>query len=151
MSSRIPARILLALLVVLSVVAGGSVASATSSSVRSEPNGDVRVSVSMGTTTDRDRDGDFNTGMKGDRVSVHFAVGNQTSVTQTMRIDYVFDGPGTELDRTFTKEVVLEPGGIHQELEEFKAKQKTPRGGFSLTVTGTSTETATAVATFTLN
>jgi hypothetical protein len=151
MSWRVSARTLLALLVVLAIVAVGTAASATTSSVRSAPNGDVLVTVSAGTVTDRDRDGDFNTGMKGDTASLFFAVVNQTGATQTVRIDYVLDGPGTELDRPVTQEVVLEPNGVHQEREEFKVQQKTPRGGYTLTVTGSGTETATAIATFTLN
>jgi hypothetical protein len=151
MSWRVSARALLVLLVVLAIAAWGTAASATTSSVRSEPNGDIRVTVSAGTLTDRDGDGDFDTGMKGDTASLFFAVANQSSVSQRVRIDYVLDGPGTELDRVVTQEVVLEPDGIHQERAEFKVQQKTPRGGYNLTVAASGTETATAIATFTLN
>jgi hypothetical protein len=149
---RTPARTLLVLLIVFFVIAGGSPASATTSTVRSLPNGDVEVTVSAGALTDKDRDGDFNTARKGDLASLFFAVDNLSSSTQTIRIDYVLDGPGTQADQAFTREVVLEPGGIHQDRFELKIQQRvTPPGSYSLTVTGTGTETATAVATFTVN
>ena len=149
---RTPARTMLVLLIVFFVIAGGSVASASTSTVRSLPNGDVEVTVSAGSLTDRDRDNDFNTAMKGDLASAFFAVDNLSSVTQTIRIDYKLDGPGTQADQAFTREVVLAPGGIEQDRFEFRVKQRmTPPGLYSLTVTGTGTESATAVATFTVH
>lgn len=139
---------LLALLVVLAVTLWASVASATTSSVRSEPNGDVRVTVSVGSLTDRDRDGDFDTATRNDIASLFFAVVNQSSVTQTIQVDYALDGPGTTLDKRFTHHVSLEPDGIHQVREELKISRRTPVGGYVLTVTASGTETATASATF---
>jgi hypothetical protein len=141
----------LVLLTVSAVAVWSSVASATTSSVRSQPNGDLGVTVSVGSLTDRDRDGDFNTATKNDIASLFHSVANNSDITQTIRIDYVFDGPGTELDRAFTEEVVLEPGGIHQEREEFKLKRRTPVGEYVLTVTGSGTETATTSAHFTFS
>jgi hypothetical protein len=146
---RVRTPILIASLIVLAVTVWGSVASATTSQVRSEPNGDLGVTVSVGSLTDRDRDSDFNTVTKNDIASMFFAVANNADITQTVRIDYALDGPGTALDRAFTKEVVLAPGDIHQEREEFKVGNRTPKGVYSLTVTGSGTETATTTATFT--
>jgi hypothetical protein len=151
MSWRIPARLSLVSLIVFSVIAGGSIASATTDTVRSEPNGDVSVTVSVGSLTDRDRDGDFNTGTKGDIASLFFSVVNQSDITQAVQIDYALDGPGSELDQSFTQEVVLEPGGVHQDREEFRVKQKTLKGGYALAVTASGTESATAIGTFTLD
>ena len=146
---RVRTPMLLVLLIALAVAVWSSVASATTSSVRSEPNGDLRVTVSAGSVTDRDRDGDPDTATKNDTASLFFAVVNQSAVTQTVRIDYVLDGPGTGLDKALTKSVVLEPNGIHQEREELKLRQGTPLGQYALTVTASGTETATASGTFT--
>ena len=151
MRSRVRTPLVLALLVVLVVAVWSSVASATTSSVRSEPNGDLRVTVSAGSLTDRDRDGDFNTAVKNDVASLFFAVANQSATTQTVRIDSTLDAPGTELDKSFTQEVVLAPGGIHQAREDLRIKQKAPVGEYVLSVTGSGTETATAIATFTVH
>jgi hypothetical protein len=119
-------------------------ASPTTSSITSQPNGDIRVIVSVGCgATDRDRDGDFNTCTKGDTASLFFAVDNASDVTQTIRIDYVLDRPGTEFDRAFTQEVVIEPNAIHQERDELRIEnKKTPLGEYTLTVTAVGSETA---------
>lgn len=114
----------------------------------SEPNGDVRVTVSVGAQTDKDHDGDIDTAIQGDTVSLFFAVVNQSDITQTMTVAYALDGPGTALDRAFTIEVVLEPGGIHQEREELRIQKETALGQYTLTVTGSATETASARAGF---
>jgi hypothetical protein len=148
---RMRTAMVLVLLAGLAVAVWGSVASATTSSVRSEPNGDVRVTVSVGSLTDRDRDGDFNTATKNDVASLFYAVTNQSAVTQRVHVQYALDGPGTELDRTFSQEVVLEPNGTQQDREEFKITQRTPVGEYALTITAAGTETATARATFVAN
>lgn len=101
--------------------------------------------------TDKDRDGDFNTATHGDIASLFFAVANNSDVTQTIQIDYVLDGPGTVLDRAFTTAVVLEPGGIHQVVEDFRIQRNVaPFGEYRLAVTGSGTETATTTGTFTV-
>jgi hypothetical protein len=139
---------LLGLLTALAVSVGAPVASATTSSVRSQPNGDLGVTVSAGSLTDRDHDGDFNTVTKNDIASLFHSVANNSDITQTIRIAYALDGPGTELDKAFTQDVVLEPGGIYQTVEDFKVTRRMPAGQYSLTITGSGTETATTTATF---
>lgn len=131
----------------------GGTASATTSSVRSEPNGDIALTVSVGCgATDRDKDGNFDTCTKGDTASLFYAVFNQSDVTQTIRIDYVLDGPGTALDGAFTEEVVLAPGGDHQQLEELRIEnKKTPLGQYTVTITASGSETASTSATLTVH
>jgi hypothetical protein len=148
---RVRTPMLLGLLTALAIILGASVASATTSRVPSLPNGDIAVTVSTGSLTDRDHDGDFNTVAKNDIASRFHAVANNSDITQTIRIDYVVDGPGTEFDRAFTQEVVLEPKGIHQAVEDFKVIRRMPVGQYTLTVTGSGTETATASAFYTLS
>jgi hypothetical protein len=140
---------MLAALVVLAATVWATVANATTATVRSVPNGDVAVTVSVGSLTDRDRDGDFNTATKNDIASLFYAVANNSDVAQTIRVDYALDGPGTARDRTFSQAVSLAPGGIHQDREEFKVKNMTADGEYVLTITGSGTESATARATFT--
>jgi hypothetical protein len=144
-------RAFTALLLVLLAVAWTAVASATTSSVRSTPNGDIGVIVSVGCgATDRDRDGDFNTCTKGDTASLFFAVDNLSDVTQTVRIEHVLDGPGTEFDRVVTQELVL--GGGHQERDELRIQtKKVPVGQFTLTITASGLERPQASANFTVH
>lgn len=142
---------IVALPVALTIGVWGSAGSADTTRVASQPNGDVAVIVSVGAITDRDRDGDLNTATHGDIASLFFAVANNSDITQTIQINYVLDGPGTVLDRTFTTAVVLEPGGIHQEAEDFRIQRtETPLGEYRLTVTGSGTETTTTTGTFTV-
>jgi hypothetical protein len=62
-------------------------------------------------------------------VGLFFSVGNHSDVTQTIRIEYALDGPGTELDLAFTKEVVVEAGDLYQERDGLRARnRKTPLG-----------------------
>jgi hypothetical protein len=142
---------MLTLPVALTVGVWGSAASADTTRVSSQPNGDLAVTVSVGALTDKDRDGDFNTATHGDIASLFFAVANNSDVTQTIQIAYLLDGPGTALDRAVTTAVVLEPGGIHQEVEDFRIQRsETPLGEYRLTVTASGTETATTTGTFTV-
>ncbi|MGH8969857.1 MAG: hypothetical protein ACRDV1_07910 [Actinomycetes bacterium] len=137
----------------LIVAAVASGAAATTSSVRSEPNGDVRVTVSLGCGgTDRDKDGDFNTCAGGDTASLLHAVINQSDVTQTIRVDYALDGPGSELDRTSTVDVLLAPDEIYDVHETFRvANNKTPLGDYTLTVAAAGSESATTSARLTVH
>jgi hypothetical protein len=148
---RVRTPLLLGLCTALAVTVGASVASATTTRVPSQPNGDIAVTVSTGSETDRDHDGDFNTVTKNDIAARFYAVANNSGITQTIRIDYVVDGPGTEFDRAFTQEVVLAPSDIYQTKEDFKVTRSMPHGQYTLTVTGSGTETATASAFYTLS
>jgi hypothetical protein len=66
------------------------------------------------------------------------AAGNNTDAGQTIRIEYAFDGPGTELDRTFTDEVTLPARDFVQSLDGIRVQNgKTPIGEYTLTVTVT--------------
>jgi hypothetical protein len=141
---------LLGLLTALAVTVGASVASANTTRVPSLPNGDIAVIVSTGSETDRDHDGDFNTVTKNDIAARFYAVANNSSITQTIRIDVVVDGPGTAFDQAFTHEAVLAPTDIYQTKENFKVTRDMPPGPYTLTVTGSGTETATASAFYTL-
>lgn len=137
-----------AVMLALIVTSLGAIAGASTSDVRSEPNGDVRVIVSVGCQgTNRDGDNDLNTCTHGDDISLFYSVGNQSGVTQTIRIDYVLDGPGTELDRAFTREVALEPNDFVQDLDGIRVQnKKTPLGEYTLTVTGTGSESVGTTA-----
>ena len=127
-------------------------AQADTQRARSEPNGDIAVDSSSGATTDRDKDGDFNTVTQADRGTLFYAVANQTQETQTVHVTVVLDGPGTAQDATLVDEsIVIGPNDIHQDAFGFKVRHKDwPEGTYSLSVTGSGTESATAVSTFTI-
>jgi hypothetical protein len=56
------------------------------------------------------------------------------------------------MDRAFTKSVALNPGDIHQEVEDFRVQRNvTPLGTYRLTVAGSDTETAGTTGTFTVH
>jgi len=107
------------------------------------------VSVGCG-GTDRDKDGDFNTCTNGDTASMLHSVANQTDAAQTVRIDGVFDAPGTELDRTFTREVQIAANDLVNVFDELRVKKGTPLGEYTLAVTASGTETASTSAAFTV-
>lgn len=129
-------------------------AQADTVSVRSQPNGDIRVDSSSGALSNRDKDADFNTLTQSDQGSLFYAVSNVSQGTQTVQVTVVLDGPGTAQDATLVDEdVVIGPNpDIHQASFEFKVMRKNwPAGRYSLSVTGSGTESATAVSTFTVN
>ncbi|MGH2700824.1 MAG: hypothetical protein ACRDJ2_03510 [Actinomycetota bacterium] len=134
------------------LVTFGVVAAASTSAVTSAPNGDIRVLVSVGCgSTDRDHDGDFNTCGKGDTASFMYSVFNQSDVTQTITIDAALDAPGTELDEATSQQVVLEPGGIHDEFAEMRVQNKmTPLGRYTLSATASGSESAGTSASLTV-
>jgi hypothetical protein len=141
----------IALLAVLLCGAGTAVAWASTSRVTSEPNGDISLLVSVGCGgTDRDKDGDFNTCANGDTASMLHSVANQTDAAQTVRIDTVFDGPGTELDRTSSQEVVIAANDLVNLFDELRVKKDTPLGEYTLAVTASGSETASTSAAFTV-
>jgi len=144
--------VVLVLLVTL-LVTLGVVAAASTSSVTSLPNGDIRVLVSVGCgSTNRDHDGDFNTCGKGDTASLLYSVFNQSEVTQTITIDAALDAPGTELDEATSQQVVIEPGGIHDEFDEMRVQnKKTPLGEYTLSAKATGSETAGTSASLTVH
>ena len=148
------ARVLMVcVLLTVFVVTLGVVASASTSSATSEPNRNIRVLVSVGCgATNRDHDGDFNTCGKGDTASLLHSVFNQSDVTQTITIDAALDAPGTELDLASTQQVVLEPGGIHDEFDEMRVQNKvTPLGTYTLSVTASGSEAASPSASLTVH
>ncbi|MPZ96097.1 MAG: hypothetical protein GEU96_14590 [Propionibacteriales bacterium] len=146
-------RLMALLLAISTVGVTASLASASTSSVRSEPNGDVRVTVSLGCGgSDRDKDGDFNTCGKGDTAVLFHAVINQSDVAQTIRVDYALDGPGTTFDRTSTVDVSLQPDAIYDVRETFRVENKsTPLGAYTLTIAASGSESATTSASFTVH
>lgn len=147
-------RTTLALLLAATAVgATASVASATTSSVTSQPNGDIRVTVSLGCGgSDRDKDGDFNTCGKGDTASLLHAVFNQSDAPQTVRVEYALDGPGADFDRASTVDVLLQPGEIYDVLESFRVQHKvTPLGEYTLTIAASGSESATTSASLTVH
>ena len=150
---RRTATTLALLLAATAVGATASSASATNSSVRSEPNGDIRVTVGLGCGgTDRDKDGDFNTCGKGDTASLLHAVINQSDAPQTVRVEYALDGPGTDFDRTSAVDVLLQPDEVYDVLESFRVENnKTPLGEYTLTIAASGTESATTSASLTVH
>jgi hypothetical protein len=137
------------------------VALADNVTARSAPNGDVVVISSSGTSTNKDKDGNFNTLTQADGLGLLYAVANNTDAAQTAHITVDLDGPGTAQDATLVDEdVVLGPncpqdGSLCEDIEqnrfEFQIKRKDwPAGSYSLSVTGSGTESATAVSTFTV-
>jgi opacity protein-like surface antigen len=146
------ARGLLLVGATIAALVGTSVAAATTNMSRSQPNGDLGILVSAGTLTNRDRDGDFSTLTNGDVASVHYGVDNRVA-TQTVHITFQVDGPGTDFDRAFERDVVIAQGDIYQQnLALYKVKKNaTPRGTYSVTVTASGTETGSTAATFTVN
>lgn len=141
-----------AALVVLLVCAGGTFAWASTSRVVSEPNGDIGLLVSVGCAgTNRDKDGDFNTCTNGDTGSMLYSVSNRTDAAQTVRVEAVFDGPGTEVDRSVTQYVAIPGNDLVNLFDELRVKRSTPLGEYTLTVTATGTETARTSAAFTVH
>ena len=133
------------------VAAGSVVAWGSTSRVTSEPNGDVGLLVSVGCGgTNRDKDGDFNTCTNGDTASMLYSVSNRTDAAQTIHIEGVFDGPGTELDRTFAQDVEIPANDLINVSDELRVKNSTPLGEYTLTVTASGTETASTSAFFTV-
>jgi hypothetical protein len=142
----------IAVLAVLLLAAGSAVAWASTSRVTSQPNGDVALLVSVGCGgTDRDKDGDFNTCTNGDTASMLYSVANQTDAAQRVRIDGMFDAPGTELDRTFTQEVLIEANDLVNVFDELRIKKNTPLGEYTLSVMAAGSETASTSAAFTVH
>ena len=140
-------RGIIAAFAVLLAIVGGTAAWASTSRVVSQPNGDIDVLVSVGCSgTNRDKDGDFNTCTNGDTMSMLHSVGNRTDAAQSVRIDGVFDGPGTELDRTFTQTVEIPANDLINVHDELRVKRDTPLGDYTLTITAAGTETASTSA-----
>lgn len=140
-------RGIIAAFAVLLVAAGGAVAWASTSRVVSEPNGDISLLVSLGCQgTNRDKDDDFNTCTNGDTISMLHSVGNQTDAAQEVRIDGVFDGPGTEYDRSFTQTVEIPANDLVNVHDELRVRKGTPLGDYTLTITASGTETASTSA-----
>ncbi|MGH3016262.1 MAG: hypothetical protein ACRDNN_15060, partial [Gaiellaceae bacterium] len=110
----------------------------------------VLVSVGCG-GTDRDKDGDFNTCTNGDTASMLASVDNRTDAAQTIRLEWVFDGPGTEFDRTFVEETLIQARDLDNVFDELRVKKGTPLGVYTLTVTASGSETASTSATFTVH
>jgi hypothetical protein len=124
----------------------------------SAPNGDVWISSSSGSTTNKDKDGDFNTVTQADRLGLHWSVSSTTAFAQTIGITAVLDGPGSAQDMTLVDEDrafgpwTPEQGGtIEQDFTELQVKRSDwPAGTYALTVTATGSETVSATSTFTI-
>jgi hypothetical protein len=143
-------RIFTAVLAV-AFVGASSVAWGSTSRVTSQPNGDLALIISVGCSSDRDKDGDFNTCTNGDTASMLYAVSNRTDAAQTIHIEGTFDGPGTELDRTFAQDVEIPANDLINFFpEDLRVKKHTPLGEYTLTVTASGTETASTSAFFTV-
>ena len=147
-------RLTLAGLLMSLLVALAPTAQADTVRVLTQPNGDLQITSSSGSLTDKDKDADFNTLTQADRLSLFYAVANLTEEAQTVHITVVLDGPGTAQDATLVDEGVLigaqgSLDDIAQNRFEFMIKHKNwPEGAYSLSVTGSGTETGTAVSTF---
>lgn len=142
----------------ISLLAFVPLASASTVTVRSAPNGDITATSSSGSLTNKDKDNDFNTLTQADRLGLFWSVANCADFAQTIHITVVLDGPGTTADMTFVDEdrffgAVDEQGcTIEQDFTEFQIKHKDwPAGTYSWTVTGSGSETATATSTFTID
>jgi uncharacterized protein YfaS (alpha-2-macroglobulin family) len=102
--------------------------------------------------TNRDHDGDFNTCGKGDTASLVYSVFNQTDAPQTIQIDAALGAPGTALDGATSQQVVIEPGGIHDEFAEMRVQNRqTPLGEYTLSVTASGSESAGTSASLTVH
>ena len=147
-------RLTLAGLLMSLLVALAPTAQADTVRVLTQPNGDLQITSSSGSLTDKDKDADFNTLTQADRLSLFYAVANLTEEAQTVHITVVLDGPGTAQDATLVDEGVLigaqgSLDDIAQNRFEFMIMHKNwPEGAYSLSVTGSGTETGTAVSTF---
>jgi hypothetical protein len=154
------ARTAVVFVVAAASLGAASAAEADTQRAQSQPNGLVWVTSSSGATTDRDRDGNFNTLTQADRGIYFYSVFNQAQTAQPVRITVSVDGPGTArdavlLDQVFDLGPACQPGGICTDSQQgtftFKVNEKDwPAGVYSLRVTGTGTESATAVSTFTV-
>jgi hypothetical protein len=144
--------------VVIVVVVLAAPASATNARACSVPNGDVCVSSSSGTATDKDHDSNFSTVTQSEELRFHSSVANTSPVAQTIRWTVVLDGPGTVRDATLIDEDVALAGPGPQGADftqrnfSFQVKHKTwPEGEYFLHATGTgSSESVTATSTFTI-
>jgi hypothetical protein len=142
-------RASIAVLSVLLVAAGSAAAWASTSRVNSEPNHDVGLLISVGCGgTDRDKDGDFNTCTNGDTANMLYSVANQTDAPQTIRIDGVLEGPGTEFDRTFTQEVTIPANDLINVFDEFSVRKSTPFGEYTLSITAAGIDETASTSAF---
>lgn len=127
----------------------------------SEPAGHIWLTSSSGATTDRDKDGDFNTLTHADKGVLFYSVFNQAEFAQPVRITVSLDGPGTAQDVVLLDQVFdLGPGcefggpvcsGSQQGSFQFMVSRKDwPEGSYGLSVTGSASESATVVSTFTV-
>jgi hypothetical protein len=145
-------RTALAAALAVVLVAAAGAAWGSTSRVTSQPNGDVGLLVSVGCGgTDRDRDGDFNTCTNGDTAGMLYSVANRTDAAQTIRVSGVLDGSGSELDRTFTQELLIPANDLVNVSDEMRVKRQTPLGEYTLSVTAQGTETASTSAAFTVH
>ncbi len=148
---RGPRKVLLVSMIGALTLLAPSVAFATSSSSTSAPNGDLTVSSSLLSNTNKDRDGNRNTATTGDTATATYSVTNNTSSTQNVTIAYVLDGPGTRFDATRTEDVTLAPNRADTASFVYTVLKKYPQGAYSLTVSATGTETASATGRLTIH
>ncbi|MPZ26617.1 MAG: hypothetical protein GEV12_09195 [Micromonosporaceae bacterium] len=156
------ARVAVAFLAVVALSFGlAPAAQADTQRAESEPNGHIWLTSSSGSTTDRDKDGNFNTLTQADKGIVHYSVFNQAEFSQPVHITVSLDGPGTAQDAVLLDEVFdlgprCEFGGTictdsQQGTFRFMVSRKDwPAGGYSLSVTGSGSESVTGVSTFTV-
>ena len=147
-----PLSVLIAIVGAL-VVGPASLAAANAAHACSDPTRAVCVDADAGTSTDKDRDGDYTTATNSEEVAAFWAVANNTDETQTVRVRLVLDGPGTSEDQTLIGGWVMSPGEIRQgTIELFKVhKKNTPRGDYTWTVSGSGNESVSATSTFTVH
>ncbi len=73
---------------------------------------------------------------------------NQTDAPQTIRIDGVLDGPGTELDRSFTQEVTIGANDLINVVDELRVKKSTPLGEYTLSITAAGTDESASTSAY---
>lgn len=156
------ARVAVAGLVVIALSVGlAPSAHADTQRAESQPDGHIWLTSSSGATTDRDKDGDFNTVTHADKGVLFYSVFNQAEFAQPVRITVSLDGPGAAqdvvlLDQVFDLGPGCEFGGTvctdsQQGSFSFMVSRKDwPAGGYRLSVTGSASESVTAVSTFTV-
>ena len=140
-------------------LAAAGVARADVQRTTSMPNGDIFVLSSSGTSTNKDKDGNFSSLTQSETLGLTYAVFNQAETAQTVHVTVVLDGPGTQRDAVLVDDdfdlgrSCPQDGSLCTDSQqgrfEFQIKRKSwPEGNYSLSVTGSGTESATAVSTF---
>lgn len=133
---RLRFRSLVLPVVLVASLAVGAAATAASQEVLSQPNGDFELDLEVGSTTDKDGDGDQDTATKPDKLLIrHQVCRHFRQEGQTVDLTITIDRPGTEFDEQLTAVGDLATTMFcHQQFIFDKVKNQWPAGAYTVTI-----------------